>query len=200
MTLRTALRSEVADEAALKQRREAAEAELKAALAREAELEDQVRRLTPRLQRAQQTWYDLSQLAERVRGTISLADARVKSATAPPEEERRGRDPEDMEREAARIREQEAELTAALEAAEHALDDTASHRHELERALAAEERRLKDAARAWPTAAKGSPGCTARSTPPAAAPVRPRRRSTGSPPRATRPGSGPSPPRRSTRS
>ncbi|WP_328902621.1 AAA family ATPase [Streptomyces sp. NBC_00441] len=148
VTLRTALRSEIADEAALKQRREAAEAELKAALAREAELEDQVRRLTPRLQRAQQTWYELSQLAERVRGTISLADARVKSATAPPEEERRGRDPEDMEREAARVREQEAELTAALEAAEHALDDTASHRQELERELAAEERRLKDAARA----------------------------------------------------
>lgn len=146
--LRTALRGEIADEAALKQRREAAENELKAALGREAELEGEVRRLTPRLQRAQQTWYELSQLAERVRGTVSLADARVKSATAPPEEERRGRDPEDMEREAARIREQEAELTAALEAAEHALEDTASHRAELERELAAEERRLKDAARA----------------------------------------------------
>ncbi|ROQ83118.1 chromosome segregation protein [Streptomyces sp. CEV 2-1] len=146
--LHTALRGEIADEAALKQRRETAETELKAALGREAELEDEVRRLTPRLQRAQQTWYELSQLAERVRGTISLADARVKSATAPPEEERRGRDPEDMEREAARIREQEAELAAALEAAEHALEDTASHRSELERELAAEERRLKDAARA----------------------------------------------------
>ncbi|WP_328865273.1 AAA family ATPase [Streptomyces sp. NBC_00304] len=146
--LHTALRGEIADEAELKRRREAAEAELKAALGREAELEDEVRRLTPRLQRAQQTWYELSQLAERVRGTISLADARVKSATAPPEEERRGRDPEDMEREAARIREQEAELTAALEAAEHALEDTSSHRSELERELAAEERRLKDAARA----------------------------------------------------
>ncbi|MEV7715017.1 AAA family ATPase [Streptomyces sp. NPDC088270] len=146
--LRTALRSEIADEAALKQRREAAEAELRAALAREAELEDEVRRLAPRLQRAQQTWYELSQLAERVRGTISLADARVKSASAPPEEERRGRDPEDMEREAARIREQEAELAAALEAAEHALEDTSAHRADLERELAAEERRLKDAARA----------------------------------------------------
>ncbi|MET9919098.1 AAA family ATPase [Streptomyces sp. NPDC006435] len=146
--LRTALRSEIADEAALKQRREAAERELKAALAREAELEDEVRRLAPRLQRAQQTWYELSQLAERVRGTISLADARVKSATAPAVEERRGRDPEDMEREAARIREQEAELEAALTAAEHALEDTAAHRAELERDLAAEERRLKDAARA----------------------------------------------------
>ncbi|MEV7786446.1 AAA family ATPase [Streptomyces sp. NPDC088106] len=146
--LREALRAEIADEAALKERREAAETELRKALQREALLEDEVRRLSPRLQNAQQTWYELSQLAERVRGTVSLADARVKSATSAPPEERRGRDPEDMEREAARIREQEAELEAALEAAERALEDTVAHRAELERELAQEERRLKDAARA----------------------------------------------------
>ncbi|MFJ7074499.1 chromosome segregation protein SMC [Streptomyces sp. NPDC098781] len=146
--LREALQVEVADEAALKERKEAAEEELRKALQREALLEDEVRRLTPRLQRAQQTWYELSQLAERVRGTISLADARVKSATSAPPEERRGRDPEDMEREAARIREQEAELEAALEAAERALEDTVAHRAELERELTLEERRLKDVARA----------------------------------------------------
>ncbi|MDF9806964.1 chromosome segregation protein [Streptomyces sp. HB372] len=148
VTLRVALRDEIADEAELKKRKDAAEAELRTALAREAELEGEVRRLAPRLQRAQQTWYELSQLAERVRGTVSLADARVRSASQAPAEERRGRDPEDMEREAARIREQEAELTAALEAAEHALEDTVAHRADLERELAAEERRLKDAARA----------------------------------------------------
>ncbi|MGV9757364.1 AAA family ATPase [Streptomyces tricolor] len=146
--LREALRAEIADEAALKERKETAEQELKKALHREALLEDEVRRLTPRLQRAQQTWYELSQLAERVRGTVSLADARVKSATSAPPEERRGRDPEDLEREAARIREQEAELEAALEAAQRALDDTVAHRAELERELAVEERRLKDLARA----------------------------------------------------
>lgn len=146
--MREALQAEVADEAALKERKEAAEQELGKALRREADLEDEVRRLTPRLQRAQQTWYELSQLAERVRGTISLADARVKSATSAPPEERRGRDPEELEREAARVREQEAELEAALEAAEHALEDTAAHRADLERELAMEERRLKDAARA----------------------------------------------------
>ncbi|MFF9899821.1 chromosome segregation protein SMC [Streptomyces longispororuber] len=148
VTLRAALNAEVADEAALKARKDAAEAELKAALLREGHLEDEVRRLTPRLQRAQQTWYELSQLAERVRGTISLADARVTSATSAPPEERRGRDPEDLEREAARVREQEAELEAALEAAQHALDDTVAHRADLERELAAEERRLRDVARA----------------------------------------------------
>lgn len=146
--MRQALNAEVADEAALKARKDAAEAELKTALQREAVLEDEVRRLSPRLQRAQQTWYELSQLAERVRGTISLADARIKSARSAPAEERRGREPEDMEREAARIREQEAELEAALEAAQYALDDTVTHRAELERDLAAEERRLKDVARA----------------------------------------------------
>ncbi|WP_030708502.1 AAA family ATPase [Streptomyces sp. NRRL F-2580] len=146
--LRRALDAEIADEAALKERKEAAEAQLALALRREAELEEAVRELAPRLQRAQQTWYELSQLAERVRGTASLADARVKSATAPVEDERRGRDPEDLEREAARIREQEAELAAALEAASRALEDTAEHRAELERALAEEERRLRDAARA----------------------------------------------------
>ncbi|WP_282089771.1 chromosome segregation protein SMC [Streptomyces tendae] len=146
--MRQALQAEIADEAALKERKEAAEQELGRALRREADLEDEVRRLTPRLQRAQQTWYELSQLAERVRGTISLADARVKSATSAPPEERRGRDPEELEREAARVREQEAELEAALEAAEHALEDTVAHRADLERELAVEERRLKDAARA----------------------------------------------------
>ncbi|WP_030195096.1 AAA family ATPase [Streptomyces sp. NRRL S-87] len=148
VTLRAALAAEVADEAALKERKEAAEAELATALRREAELEEAVRELAPRLRQAQQTWHELSQLAERVRGTASLAQARVRSATAPAEEERRGRDPEDMEREAARIREQEAELTAALEAAERALEDTVAHRAELERELAVEERRLKDVARA----------------------------------------------------
>ncbi|MFF9627026.1 chromosome segregation protein SMC [Streptomyces griseosporeus] len=146
--LREALKAEIADEAALKARKDSAEQELKKALQREALLEDEVRQLSPRLTRAQQTWYELSQLAERVRGTVSLADARVKSATQAPVDERRGRDPEDLEREAARVREQEAELEAALEAAQRALDDTVAHRAELERELAAEERRLRDVARA----------------------------------------------------
>ncbi|MFE8936770.1 chromosome segregation protein SMC [Streptomyces sp. NPDC007872] len=146
--LRAALDAEVADEAALLARKEATGTELRAALARETALEAEARALVPRLERAQQTWYDLSQLAERVRGTVSLADARVKSATTAPPEERRGRDPEDLEREAARVREQEAELEAALEAAERALEDAVAHRSDLERALTDEERRLKDAARA----------------------------------------------------
>ncbi|MFE3072762.1 chromosome segregation protein SMC [Streptomyces sp. NPDC059247] len=146
--LRGALTAEVADEAALLARKETTEGELAAALAHEARLEAEARDLVPRLESAQQNWYALSQLAERVRGTVSLADARVKSATTAPAEERRGRDPEDLEREAVRVREQEAGLAAALEAAESALEETVVHRAGLEEALAAEDRRLKDLARA----------------------------------------------------
>ncbi|MEE4540848.1 chromosome segregation protein SMC [Streptomyces sp. V4-01] len=148
VTLREALRAEVADEAALKERRAAVEAQLADALRREARLEEQVRALTPRLNQAQATWYELSQLAERVRGTIGLAEQRHRHAGAQPAEERRGREPEDMEREAARIREQEAELAEALDAAERALEDTVGHRAELEQRLAEEESRLRSAARA----------------------------------------------------
>ncbi len=148
VTLREALKAEVADEAQLKERKETVEAQLKEAQRREAALEQEVRTLAPRLERAQATWVELSQLAERVRGTVGLADQRVQHAGAAPEEERRGRDPEELEREAERVREQEAELEAALEAASRALDDTVSHRADLERQLQEEERRLKDAARA----------------------------------------------------
>ncbi|NEA60300.1 AAA family ATPase, partial [Streptomyces sp. SID13666] len=148
VTLREALSAEVADEASLKERRDAVERDLAAALRRETALEEQVRALAPRLADAQATWYGLSQLAERVRGTIGLAEQRVRHATGQPAEERRGREPEDMEREAARIREQEAELTEALDAARRALDDTVGHRAALEQELAAEEQRLRSVARA----------------------------------------------------
>ncbi|MBB1255640.1 chromosome segregation protein SMC [Streptomyces alkaliterrae] len=148
VTVRRALEAELADEAALKARKEAAEEAVRDCRRREAELEQRVRTLAPRLERAQRTWYELSQLAERVRGTVSLAEARVRSATAAPPEERRGRDPEELEREADRVREQEAELEAALEAASRALEDTVEHRSELERRLVEEERRIRDASRA----------------------------------------------------
>ncbi|MCF2528573.1 chromosome segregation protein SMC [Yinghuangia soli] len=146
--LRTDLEEEIADEAALRERRTAVERELGEVQAREAALEAEVKALTPRLARAQETWYELSSLAERVRGTAGLAQQRVKHASAPPADERRGRDPEDMEREAARIRETEAELKEALEEAMVQLAETAERRADLERAVGEEEKRLKAAARA----------------------------------------------------
>ncbi|MFF0298106.1 chromosome segregation protein SMC [Kitasatospora sp. NPDC004614] len=149
LTLRQAVEAEIADELALKLRRTTVEQQLAAAVQREAVLQAQVEQLGPALEAARQTWYRLSALAERTRGTIGLAEARARSAaTAGQLEERRGRDPEDLEREAARVREEEAALEEALEQAQYALAETVEERAELERALAAEELRLKAAARA----------------------------------------------------
>ena len=148
VTLRRAVEEEVADEMALRLRRSGVEEELAGCQQREAVLEAQVAQLGPRVEQAQQTWFALSSLAERVRGTVGLAEARVRHATAPQTEERRGRDPEDLEGEAARVRAEEAELAEALEEAQYVLAETVERRAELERGLAVEEQRLRAAARA----------------------------------------------------
>ncbi|MFF3007455.1 chromosome segregation protein SMC [Kitasatospora sp. NPDC057940] len=149
LTLRQAVEAEIADELALRLRRTTVEQELAGVLQREAVLEAQVQQLGPSLEAARQTWYRLSALAERTRGTIGLAEARARHAAAGGQtEERRGRDPEELEREAARVREDEAALAEALEEAQYALAEAVERRSELERGLATEERRLRDAARA----------------------------------------------------
>ncbi|MET8628271.1 chromosome segregation protein SMC [Kitasatospora sp. NPDC004669] len=149
LTLRRAVEAEVADELALRLRRTTVEQELARAVQRERVLEAQVQQLGPSLETARQTWYRISALAERTRGTIGLAEARARHAAAGGQsEERRGRDPEELEREAERVREEEAALVEALEEAQYALAEAVERKGGLERGLAAEERRLRDAARA----------------------------------------------------
>ncbi|MFD7448102.1 chromosome segregation protein SMC [Kitasatospora sp. NPDC059827] len=149
LALRRAVEAEVADELALRLRRTTVEQELAGAVQRERVLEAQVQQLGPGLEAARQTWYRLSALAERTRGTIGLAEARARHAVAGGTvEERRGRDPEELERDAERVREEEAALAEALEEAQYALAEAVEHKSGLESALAAEERRLRDATRA----------------------------------------------------
>ncbi|MEV4614841.1 chromosome segregation protein SMC [Kitasatospora sp. NPDC049258] len=149
LVLRQAVEAEIADELALKLRRATVEQELARAQQREAVLEAQVEQLGPQLEAARQTWYRLSALAERTRGTVGLAEARIRHALGGGQpEERRGRDPEELEREAQRVREEEAALAEALEQARYALAEAVEERAELERSLTAEEAGLKAAARA----------------------------------------------------
>ncbi|MCC9307042.1 chromosome segregation protein SMC [Kitasatospora sp. RB6PN24] len=148
LTLRQAVQAEAADEQALRQRRDTVERDLLTARQREAVLEAQVEQLGPRLEAARTAWYQLAALGERTRGTIGLAEARVRHATSGGEPERRGRDPEELVAEAARVRQEEAALGEALEAAQQALDEAVARRAELERELTAEEQRLRGAARA----------------------------------------------------
>jgi len=112
VTLREELAREEADEAAARFRRAGVEGALDAARARQAGLEQQLDATTPRLAAAQDTWYRLSALAERLRGTVQLAEQRVRHLSAPVEAHRPGRDPDELEREAAAVEASEAQLHA----------------------------------------------------------------------------------------
>ncbi|WP_344895343.1 chromosome segregation protein SMC [Actinomadura meridiana] len=148
VTLRTRLEQEAADEAAVRERRTETERALAEAQEREGLLEAEEAEQAPMLASVQDTWFRLSALKERLRGVADLAAERHRNAAEAREEERRGRDPEDMEREAVEIREQEEMLRAALEEAQDGLSRAVEERSGAEDALAGEEHRLRAAARA----------------------------------------------------
>src|SRR4051812_37509859 len=144
VTLVTTLQQEVADETALRARRAEVEEQLAGARRRLGELELAASEAAPRHARAQETWYRLSGLRERVRGTASLAaDRRRLLAESAPE--RAGgsssRDPEELAAQARAVREQEAALAEAVGVAREHLAGAVDTRHEAEQAEAQEERR-----------------------------------------------------------
>ncbi len=146
--LRAQLDEEVADETALRGRRAGMERDLAAAKAREQELDEALASISPRLARAQETWYRLSSLRERLRGTASLAAERARHLAAEAAEDRRGGDPDDMEAAAARIRAEEASLAELADRDRADLAAAITRRSETEAAFAAEERRVTGLLRA----------------------------------------------------
>ena len=147
--LREKLDAEEADEAAIRARR----AELEAALARraaqrEAAFDVAVQAQAAALAEAQQTWFQLSSLTEKLRSVQGLAAERVRLLAADSEPERPGRDPDELERQAAELRAEEAGLTERLAEGRESLAESVAERTMAESALAAAERRLADAARA----------------------------------------------------
>ncbi|WP_375485722.1 chromosome segregation protein SMC [uncultured Jatrophihabitans sp.] len=148
ITLRAELEREIADEDAVRARRAEVETGLAAAREREAELDAALATDAPLLARAQETWYRLSTLEERLRGTGSLAAERARHLAAQPDDTRTGRDPEQMEAEAAQVREEEAGLQAELDLAHAALTDVVAERQALERRLTDAERSVVAAVRA----------------------------------------------------
>src|SRR5215467_12771025 len=91
-TLRDTLTKEIADETALRTRREQVESDLAQANARLAELESAHAADEPVLARAQQTWYELSSLQERFHSTEQLAAERLRHLSSASDDERTGRD------------------------------------------------------------------------------------------------------------
>ncbi|WP_200951949.1 chromosome segregation protein SMC [Arthrobacter sp. Soil736] len=146
--LRTTLAQDVADESALKARRAVVEQDLEAGRQRQAVLERLAAEATPRLNAARDTWYQLSAGRERLRSLGSLAQERCRllgSADAAPDP---GRDPEQLEKQAARVRDEQAELERDIVNRRSALEAATAAKTEAENAAAAEEKRLTATLRA----------------------------------------------------
>jgi chromosome segregation protein len=148
VTLRDEEAREAADEAAIRSRRTALETDLAAARLEEEELDRAAAERGAELSEAQQTWFALSSLTERLRGIGGLANERARLLSADPEPERPGRDPDELDRQAAELREEEAGLTERLGSGREVLSQAVAERTAAEAALAATERRLADEARA----------------------------------------------------
>jgi chromosome segregation protein len=141
------LQQEQADETAAAQLRASLEAAVAAARADEAALEAAELQDAPRVAAAQDTFVALAGLAERIRGAASLAAERHRYLSAP-EPPRAGRDPDELDTEAAQLRGQEIELTGRLSTAGEQLTATVEDRRATEAALAEHERRLAAHAKA----------------------------------------------------
>lgn len=109
--------------------------------------ETAVAELTERAEAAQQTWFRLSALAERVSATVRIANDRTQLLDAEPETDS-GRDPDALEAEADEVAAREQELLAELEASREALEYARAELAERERIAADAEQAHRAAARA----------------------------------------------------
>jgi chromosome segregation protein len=147
--LTATLQQEVADESALRVRRSEVEQQLDEARAELADLEAAAATAAPQVTQAVATWHQLSQLRERLRGTATLAAERSRLLGAPSDEQDDGsRDPDDLARQAGRLRHEESSLAAEVEDARRGLDAAVTVKAQAEAALAAEERRVATVLRA----------------------------------------------------
>ncbi len=147
-TLQQTLQAEVADETAIRLRRSEVEQSLAGASTAEAELEAALAGDAPAVTATQNVFFALSALQERFRGTQKLAAQRLRHLSEFAEQERRGRDPEELEREAAEIRGTEQALADDLAQARELLQAAVAQRQQDERELADAERAVLAAARA----------------------------------------------------
>ncbi|QIV80130.1 chromosome segregation protein SMC [Mycolicibacterium frederiksbergense] len=109
--------------------------------------ESAVSELTERAEAAQQTWFRLSALAERVSATVRIANDRTQLLDAEPETDS-GRDPDALEAEADEVAAREQELLAELEASRETLEYARAELAERERIAADAEQAHRAAARA----------------------------------------------------
>ncbi|WP_018773465.1 chromosome segregation protein SMC [Arthrobacter sp. 131MFCol6.1] len=140
--LQSALAQDVADESALKARRAVVERDLEAGRQRQAVLEGLAAEATPALNAARENWYSLSTGRERLRSLGSLAEERRRLLGAADVAPDTGRDPDQLEQQAARVRDEQAGLERQILDRTEALDAASAAKHDAEQAAAAEDKRL----------------------------------------------------------
>ncbi|TCO56992.1 chromosome segregation protein SMC [Actinocrispum wychmicini] len=148
VTQRYELAKEEQDEATARAKRGETERALQFAQAEQNELEASLAEDAPALTAAQDAWYRLSALAERLRGTVRLAAERARHLSDQGERPSQGRDPEALDAEAEEAAELEVELAEGVEIAREALSEALARRSELENAVAAAEKAHLAAVRA----------------------------------------------------
>lgn len=148
VTARTNMQSELADETQLRERRQEIERQIEQARLTESELENQLRTEAPRVTTAQETWFALSSLRERMRGTLNLAQERLRAASEEVEDMTPGRDPDQLDVEADRLAETKTALAGEVADAQAVLSSAISARQDAESAYREEERRVAELMRA----------------------------------------------------
>ncbi|MEQ4517925.1 chromosome segregation protein SMC [Pseudarthrobacter sp. B907] len=146
--LQSVLEQDVADETALKARRAVVERELESGRQRQAALEQLAAEATPKLNAARDNWYRLSSGRERLRSLGSLAEERRRLLGAADTAPDAGRDPEQLEKQAERVRAEQAGLEAGILERRGVLDAATAAKQEAESAAAAEDKRLATLLRA----------------------------------------------------
>lgn len=142
------LAAELADEAAAEQAKARAEQAVAEAQEAEEAAERRLKSAAADFDAAQEQWYHLASLRERVTTTVSISAERMRAGENQPSLDVGGRDPEALEREAADVRAREQGLRADADEASAALTDATLRRNAAEQEHAAAEQAYGAALRA----------------------------------------------------
>jgi len=146
---RTAFERELADESARRARRADVEASVLAARDDESRLARELADDAAASARAQETWYRLAGMRDRIAGTAELAGERLRRATESTSGSvRTDQEPDALAAEAASVRDQEAAIAAEVAQLRGGLADAVESRQAAELAHAEEDHRMTSHVRA----------------------------------------------------
>jgi chromosome segregation protein len=144
----TKIEQDAVDEQAAVEHRTRVQRDLAQASERLSTAEAELAELSPAVAGAQETWFAMSALAERIRGTVALAAERARNLSAPARDDTEARrDPDELEARAERAEAEHEALLEAVEAAAEQLAAASDERVEKERLLRAAEHELAAAGR-----------------------------------------------------